>query len=82
MMLNIDDLIEACQRNIGWPGVSRLLHCNRGRLLPVLEGGRVNVSAFYHRTAPDHYQGDITLSSAGPLPLRDSSMVHYLNSRC
>lgn len=57
--LGIDKLIETCQRNNGRMNVSGLLHYNGDHFLQVLEGGRVEVSAFYHRIARDTRHSNI-----------------------
>ena len=59
--LEIDKLIETCQRNNGRMNVSGLLHYNSDHFLQVLEGGRVEVSALYHRIARDTRHSNIIL---------------------
>ncbi|WP_299025685.1 BLUF domain-containing protein [uncultured Sulfitobacter sp.] len=59
--LDIEALIETCQRNNGRMNVSGLLHYNGDHFLQVLEGGRVEVSALYHRIARDTRHSNIIL---------------------
>ena len=59
--LQIDSLIETCQRNNGRMNVSGILHYNGDHFLQVLEGGRVEVSALYHRIARDPRHSNIIL---------------------
>ncbi|WP_025051465.1 BLUF domain-containing protein [Sulfitobacter noctilucae] len=61
--LDVDHLIETCQRNNGRLNVSGLLHYNGDHFLQVLEGGRVEVSALYHRIARDSRHSNIILLS-------------------
>lgn len=61
--LEIDTLIDTCQRNNGRLNVSGLLHYNGDHFLQVLEGGRVEVSALYHRIARDTRHSNIILLS-------------------
>lgn len=59
--LDMDALIHTCQRNNGRLSVSGLLHYNGDHFLQVLEGGRVEVSALYHRIARDNRHSNIIL---------------------
>lgn len=62
--LEINDLIGTCNRNNGRLNVSGLLHYNGDHFLQVLEGGRVEVSALYHRISRDSRHTNIILLGA------------------
>ncbi|MCF6444328.1 BLUF domain-containing protein [Nereida sp. MMG025] len=59
--LNVQDLIETCQRNNARQNLTGILHYNGDHFLQVLEGGRAEVSAIYHRIARDTRHVNIIL---------------------
>lgn len=59
--LQVQDLVSTCKRNNARMNVSGLLHYNGDHFLQVLEGGRVEVSALYHRIARDTRHTNIIL---------------------
>ncbi len=59
--LDVKELIETCKRNNARLNLSGLLHYNGDHFLQVLEGGRVEVSALYHRIARDTRHSNIIL---------------------
>lgn len=61
--LEVENLIATCKRNNGRMNVSGLLHYNGDHFLQVIEGGRVEVSALYHRIARDTRHTNIILLS-------------------
>lgn len=52
-----------CHRNNGRLNVSGLLHYDGDHFLQVIEGGRVEVSALYHRIARDTRHSNIIMLS-------------------
>ncbi|MFL4469771.1 BLUF domain-containing protein [Tateyamaria armeniaca] len=61
--LDVDDLISVCQRNNNRQFLTGLLYFNGDHFLQVIEGGRVEVSALYHRIARDPRHSNIILLS-------------------
>lgn len=61
--LSVDDLIDACRRNNARAYITGMLHYNGDHFLQVLEGGRAEVSAIYHRIARDPRHSNIILIS-------------------
>jgi len=59
--LDINGLIETCRRNNPRMNLTGLLHYNGDHFLQVIEGGRVEVSALYHRIARDPRHNNIIL---------------------
>ncbi|PTX57486.1 FAD-dependent sensor of blue light [Litoreibacter ponti] len=59
--LDIDELIATCKRNNPRLNLTGLLHYNGDHFLQVIEGGRVEVSALYHRIARDSRHSNIIL---------------------
>ncbi|MEL6101553.1 MAG: BLUF domain-containing protein [Pseudomonadota bacterium] len=51
--MNMPELMKSCQRNNSAMNVTGILHYNGSDFLQVLEGGRAEVSAIYHRIAAD-----------------------------
>lgn len=62
--LELRDLIQTCHRNNGRLGLTGMLHYNGDHFIQVLEGGRAEVSALYHRIARDPRHINIILLSA------------------
>lgn len=62
--LNVDDLIASCRRNNARSFITGMLHYNGDHFLQVLEGGRAEVSAIYHRIARDPRHSNIILISS------------------
>ncbi len=63
MDLNMDELLQVCQRNNAPMNVTGMLHYNGNYFLQVLEGGRAEVSSIYHRIAADPRHVNIILIS-------------------
>lgn len=63
LSLNVKELLEVCQRNNSAVNVTGILHYNGSYFLQVLEGGRAEVSAIYHRIAADPRHINIILMS-------------------
>jgi hypothetical protein len=61
--LDSKELIETCKRNNARLHLTGLLHYNGDHFLQVIEGGRVEVSALYHRIARDTRHSNIILIS-------------------
>ncbi|WP_281859634.1 BLUF domain-containing protein [Litoreibacter halocynthiae] len=61
--LDINALIETCKRNNPRQNLTGLLHYNGDHFIQVIEGGRVEVSALYHRIARDPRHSNIILLS-------------------
>ncbi|MEL7177658.1 MAG: BLUF domain-containing protein [Pseudomonadota bacterium] len=61
--LDTNDLIATCKRNNARAGITGMLHYNGDHFLQVLEGGRAEVSAIYHRIARDTRHSNIILIS-------------------
>ena len=61
--LDIRGLIQVCHRNNSRAGITGLLHYSGDYFLQVLEGGRAEVSAIYHRIARDKRHINIILIS-------------------
>lgn len=61
--MDINALIETCKRNNPRLNLTGLLHYNGDHFLQVIEGGRVEVSALYHRIARDPRHSNIILLS-------------------
>ncbi|MEO1678366.1 MAG: BLUF domain-containing protein [Pseudomonadota bacterium] len=61
--INMDELLSVCQRNNSALNVTGILHFNGNYFLQVLEGGRAEVSAIYHRIAADPRHVNIILMS-------------------
>lgn len=59
--LNTQELIEICNRNNARLNLTGLLHYNGDHFLQVIEGGRVEVSALYHRISRDSRHSNIIL---------------------
>lgn len=59
--LNTKELIEVCQRNNRRMNLTGLLHFNGDHFIQVIEGGRVEVSALYHRISRDSRHSNIIL---------------------
>lgn len=53
MSLDMRALIKTCHRNNAAANITGILHYNGRQFLQVLEGGRAEVSAIYHRIAAD-----------------------------
>jgi hypothetical protein len=51
--LEMRDLMSVCHRNNAIANLTGILHYNGTQFLQVLEGGRAEVSAVYHRIAAD-----------------------------
>lgn len=64
LSLNMEELLSVCQRNNAPMNVTGILHYNGNYFLQVLEGGRAEVSAIYHRIAADPRHVNIILISA------------------
>jgi hypothetical protein len=63
--LDINSLIETCKRNNPPDHLTGFLHYNGDHFIQVIEGGRVEVSALYHRIARDPRHSNIILLSFG-----------------
>lgn len=63
MSLKLDELLVTCKRNNSMMNVTGILHYNGNYFLQVLEGGRAEVSAIYHRIASDPRHINIILIS-------------------
>lgn len=63
LSLNMDELLTISQRNNAAMNVTGILHYNGNYFLQVLEGGRAEVSAIYHRIAADPRHVNIILMS-------------------
>lgn len=63
MSLNMEELLTVCKRNNAPMNVTGILHYNGNYFLQVLEGGRAEVSAIYHRIASDPRHINIILIS-------------------
>jgi hypothetical protein len=63
MSLKLDELLVTCKRNNAMMNVTGILHYNGNYFLQVLEGGRAEVSAIYHRIAADPRHINIILIS-------------------
>jgi hypothetical protein len=63
MSLKLDELLVTCKRNNSAQNVTGILHYNGNYFLQVLEGGRAEVSAIYHRIAADPRHINIILMS-------------------
>ncbi len=61
--LDVKELIEVCHRNNTRANLTGLLHYNGDHFLQVIEGGRAEVSAIYHRIARDIRHVNIILIS-------------------
>lgn len=61
--INMDELLGVCKRNNSALNVTGILHFNGNYFLQVLEGGRAEVSAIYHRIAADPRHVNIILMS-------------------
>ncbi len=61
--LDVQDLINVCQKNNNRQFLTGLLYFNGDHFLQVIEGGRVEVSALYHRIARDPRHSNIILLS-------------------
>lgn len=61
--MDIAELIETCRRNNARAFITGMLHYNGDHFLQVLEGGRAEVSAIYHRIARDPRHSNIILIS-------------------
>lgn len=61
--MDINALIATCKRNNPRLNLTGLLHYNGDHFLQVIEGGRVEVSALYHRIARDPRHSNIILLS-------------------
>lgn len=61
--LDTSDLIAVCRRNNDRQNLTGILHYNGDHFLQVLEGGRVEVSALYHRISRDPRHSNIILLS-------------------
>ncbi|MBY5934668.1 BLUF domain-containing protein [Tateyamaria omphalii] len=61
--LDSQELIETCQRNNKRMNLTGMLHYNGDHFLQVIEGGRVEVSALYHRISRDPRHSNIILLS-------------------
>ncbi|MEO0937729.1 MAG: BLUF domain-containing protein [Pseudomonadota bacterium] len=59
--LDAQQLIETCQRNNRRMNLTGMLHYNGDHFLQVVEGGRVEVSALYHRISRDPRHSNIIL---------------------
>lgn len=61
--LEMRDLMKVCHRNNAAANLTGILHYNGTQFLQVLEGGRAEVSAIYHRIASDPRHINIILMS-------------------
>jgi hypothetical protein len=61
--LDVKELIQTCQRNNARSNLTGILHYNGDHFLQVLEGGRAEISAIYHRIARDTRHSNIILIS-------------------
>jgi len=61
MNVNVEELLADCRRNNFATNVTGMLHYNGTNFLQVLEGGRAEVSAIYHRIAADPRHVNIIL---------------------
>lgn len=61
--MDIAALAETCRRNNERLNLTGLLHYNGDHFLQVMEGGRVEVSAMYHRILRDRRHSNIILLS-------------------
>lgn len=61
--LDVKELIKVCQRNNARANLTGILHYNGDHFLQVLEGGRAEISAIYHRIARDTRHSNIILIS-------------------
>ena len=59
--LDTRELIETCQRNNARANLTGVLHYNGDHFIQVLEGGRAEISAIYHRIARDNRHTNIIL---------------------
>ncbi|MEM6932805.1 MAG: BLUF domain-containing protein [Pseudomonadota bacterium] len=59
--LDMRSLMKACHRNNAASNLTGILHYNGRQFLQVLEGGRAEVSAIYHRIAADPRHFNIIL---------------------
>ncbi|MEL6335564.1 MAG: BLUF domain-containing protein [Pseudomonadota bacterium] len=59
--LDMRSLMAACHRNNAASNITGILHYNGRQFLQVLEGGRAEVSAIYHRIAADPRHFNIIL---------------------
>lgn len=62
--LDVAELLKTCQRNNARNNLTGMLHYNGDHFLQVLEGGRAEVSAIYHRIARDPRHSNIILIAA------------------
>ena len=63
MSMEMRELMKTCHRNNSRVNVTGILHYNGNAFLQVLEGGRADVSAIYHRIAADPRHINIILIS-------------------
>ncbi len=61
--LDIKDLMRSCERNNAKDTITGLLHYNGNYFIQVLEGGRPQLSATYHRIVTDPRHFNIQLIS-------------------
>ncbi len=61
--MDTQELLQTCRRNNERAFITGMLHYNGDHFLQVLEGGRVEVSAIYHRIARDPRHSNIILMS-------------------
>jgi len=61
--MDAEDLIRVCQRNNNRQNLTGILYYNGDHFLQVIEGGRVEVSALYHRISRDPRHSNIILLS-------------------
>lgn len=64
--LDVRELIQVCHRNNSKKNITGLLHYNGDHFLQVLEGGRADCSAIYHRIAQDTRHINIIMMQATP----------------
>lgn len=61
--MDSQELIATCQRNNKRMNLTGMLHYNGDHFIQVIEGGRVEVSALYHRISRDPRHSNIILLS-------------------
>ncbi len=63
MSMDLRELIKTCHRNNAMNSITGILHYSGTYFLQVLEGGRAEVSATYHRIANDPRHSNVILIS-------------------
>ncbi|MEL7464787.1 MAG: BLUF domain-containing protein [Pseudomonadota bacterium] len=68
--LDLKQIIQSCHRNNAPMNITGMLHFSGTAFLQVLEGGRAEVSATYHRIAADPRHNNIILISCSDVSER------------